>query len=485
MIAAGAPAARGRLARWDRVTLSALLLPLVISQDPMLYLLRVPESSLVWSALPTALSVAIAIIVAARHAVRRRSLLPGTFLDVPVLAVAGSVVIGTLVALLRRNSPVYILTDLFHVTEFIAVFAAAATLLRSRDDAKLMLKAIGLLAALGAAADLVAVGVGALPPEVTAHAPPPVSAIAQRSSGPAQPPVSPICNYGYRYDPAAGCVSVASGPALPALDFSAEDPGRLVDELAGLAVGGFWALLLFARRQRALAALGMALTTVATVTGLTRGLWLASGVGCALILAVVPGWRRRAAAAGVGVAAAVLLLGGASLVHSVFGAPDPGAALLDRIRYTGEQLFHPINQVQERRVIETSDVLTLAVHSPVFGYGLGAQYIGPTGYTPLDTTIGERHFVHDGYLAILLRLGLLGLVAYGWLAVRFLARALAYARASMPRTDAVAVTAVVAGFAGLLVFSVTSDYLMRHPMAVPLAISMAAVSTLVSANGGA
>src|SRR5207248_4155839 len=118
-------------------------------------------------------------------------------------------------------------------------------------------------------------------------------------------------------------------------------------------------------------------------------------------------------------AGAFVLLVSANFVPAI--QSDQGvttlALLTARAQYTAVQLLDPQNQFQQRRQVESLSIFQtltkeqLDVHS-LIGFGLGATYVGPTG-SSLDTlVIGPRHFIHDGYLAIWFRLGLIGLLAY-------------------------------------------------------------------------
>ncbi len=103
----------------------------------------------------------------------------------------------------------------------------------------------------------------------------------------------------------------------------------------------------------------------------------------------------------------------------------------------------------------------------IFGGGLGATYLGPTG--SLDTNYVQlqhstKHYTYNTYLAMLLRMGLLGLLAMAAFVICYLWTAVSAWRrlaSDWPRACAVTAAGCLIGVAAM---SYVDPYLLAHPV---------------------
>jgi len=160
----------------------------------------------------------------------------------------------------------------------------------------------------------------------------------------------------------------------------------------------------------------------------TRGYWLATFGATAFSLVVYVGrseGAKKRAANSVFVLAllAGVALAGAALLASVVGMGNAMAQFSERLassagtKYTRETASNFI------RLLESVKVLELIRQSPVFGHGLGYCFVFRD---PFNGTInGEQYFVHQNYLMVWLKQGLIGLALWIWMLVGFMRTGLA------------------------------------------------------------
>ncbi|MCL4488742.1 MAG: O-antigen ligase family protein [Chloroflexi bacterium] len=183
---------------------------------------------------------------------------------------------------------------------------------------------------------------------------------------------------------------------------------------------------LVTRRALAAPALGFAqaaILIVGLVLGFGRNVWLGLVVALALML-LLTSWPERFrllrwAIVGIVVLALLLSLPGTSLDRYL-------TATWDRV-VTGMQpdTLARDNSVQMRLMEIRNAVETIADH-PLRGIGLGGTYRPAIPddrfWMPENPALGLRWYIHDTYLWIWIDMGLVGLIPFVWLYVRFLAR---------------------------------------------------------------
>ncbi|MEL7168781.1 MAG: O-antigen ligase family protein [Bacteroidota bacterium] len=201
--------------------------------------------------------------------------------------------------------------------------------------------------------------------------------------------------------------------------------GRVITNESLLMLPGVLAvvLLLYVRTwsQRAVLAVIGGLLFVSLILTQSRSYWIDYAVGMGLLFVLLDAGRRwRLLQLGVvaGTAAAViayLVLGGAVFLL-IFG-------VVERFLSIGTANTEDISMIN--RFYESRAVLELISANPILGYGLGVQY------SVYDLTIDAnwvKTFVHNGYLMIWYKLGIVGLVTIvsmfglsiraGWRALR-------------------------------------------------------------------
>lgn len=198
----------------------------------------------------------------------------------------------------------------------------------------------------------------------------------------------------------------ARGTALIVLE--GERLFRRTDPLGPLALPLLIGLLLSERRvDRAGLLLGStALIAVQNVLGFTRAHYLALGVAVPFVLLVALAHREGRGR----LANAAPFLGLCLIAAYVALAPVRGAAGEAWRRF--EDGFDPQTQSRLHREAEDEAVLETIRQEPVLGQGLGAEY---RGVDPFTLGPAEVHFVHDDYLALWLRGGVL--LAGTWVAL--------------------------------------------------------------------
>jgi len=245
----------------------------------------------------------------------------------------------------------------------------------------------------------------------------------------------------------------------------------LHEVFAMTAVVGGLALFLAARTVRAAAAsVLLSLPGLAAlVVSQTRGYWLATALAGLVVVALSRGRRLRVVwFAGI-VLALVLAAGFAALGGKFVGVITSTAGRFSTIT-------SPLRAVSvQERVAETDAVLSLIPGSPVVGHGLGAEV---SYMSPIVHRVLTRTYLHNAYLYILYKVGLVGLAVFA----AFYARALRRVWLSVRRPgDATSGAAMVAGFALLLAFlplSLTSPQYYDKSSALVIALILGAAEAI-------
>ena len=151
----------------------------------------------------------------------------------------------------------------------------------------------------------------------------------------------------------------------------------------------------------------------------TRGYWMAMIGTTVYSLALYGGrgqfaserWRRAGNVIGmlaaIGVAGIVVFAG-------AFGFGDIFQAAGERFASSGttEVTFESTSNIV--RLGEYMHVLGDIFHNPIFGYGLGYSFVVED---PISSVRAEHWFVHQNYLLVWLKQGLIGLVLFVWVLI--------------------------------------------------------------------
>lgn len=198
--------------------------------------------------------------------------------------------------------------------------------------------------------------------------------------------------------------------------------------VTGIVIVGLWTVALLAPRRsvRVLCLLAMVPMLAHLVFSFTRGYWLGCLAGLAIATALAWGnlgrfppkvRLRRLFMIPALIAVVAGTLGISALV---FGGGDLLAAIGGRFgssfstKANGESLSNVI------RLAEYDQAIGAALRAPVIGNGLGYTIVTRD---PIFGVIKEQWFVHNYYLLIWLKLGIVGLLAFGFLIWKFVGAA--------------------------------------------------------------
>lgn len=198
----------------------------------------------------------------------------------------------------------------------------------------------------------------------------------------------------------------ARGTALIVLE--GERLYRRTDPLGPLALPLLIGLTMSERRaDRAGLLLGSTVLVAAqNLLGFTRAHYLALGVAVPFVLLVALAHRE-----GRGRLAAAAPFIGLFLII-VYAVLAPARAAVDDAWSRYEDAFDPQTRSRVHREAENEAVLETIRQEPVLGQGLGAEY---RGVDPSTLGPAEVHFIHNDYLALWLRGGVL--LAGSWVAL--------------------------------------------------------------------
>jgi O-antigen ligase len=199
--------------------------------------------------------------------------------------------------------------------------------------------------------------------------------------------------------------------------------------------------------------LGLYLTVIAL--SFNRSTWVPLALAVALLAqlrpgARVPGRGLRVAIAGVVTAVALSVAAGAGALGAT------GSAAAARVGSTLNPSVLAERSYEDRQR-ETEVAFSALARSPLVGVGVARPY-GARRQVYLDNpprlVFVDRRFIHNTYLAVWLQLGLLGVLATGWLSVSITREAIR-ARSELPaalaaRHVAAALSLLVFGLAALL-----------------------------------
>jgi O-antigen ligase len=219
-------------------------------------------------------------------------------------------------------------------------------------------------------------------------------------------------------------------------------------------------------RSRALLAVQFVFLNISLLFTYTRAQWIASAVALALMIMALS-WDAKRRMAGFLIKAIPVL----ALAYYFFGAAFQetlaNSAFVTLLEHRVRSIFTPAETLEsfslEWRIFETGEALRSVGEHPILGVGLGNVYREPAllhgeaadGYYRLI------RYVHNSYLYLAVKLGLLGLFACLWFVLAFLIGGLrAYLR--MPGGPYKQATlAILAGLIGILLWSITQSLLMQ------------------------
>ena len=232
---------------------------------------------------------------------------------------------------------------------------------------------------------------------------------------------------------------------------------------------GVYALTARTRRGRVVGCSLALLFGACVLVSFERGTWVMLGCAALPVLGILL-WKRPRTAIAAGVVVAVLSIG---LVVAGKGSYNPIVLMAQRLAYTRAQVFDPNEPLQNKRSDEARalarEIRDHPAHWPI-GAGLGATYVGPTGFRNVDykNSFKPKHYAFNTYLAVAFRSGLLGLVALAALIVGMLRVAWLAASSRRTRSLSLAGATVFGGTVALVGISIVDPEILIHPLAVYL-----------------
>jgi len=195
----------------------------------------------------------------------------------------------------------------------------------------------------------------------------------------------------------------------------------------------------------------------------TRGYWLAAALACVIVALVLRGPVRRVVAF-----AAIMLLGVVGVGVAVFSAKFFGiiASMAER----ASTVTSPLQALSvQERVAETRSVLEMLRSCWMLGRGLGVEV---SYMSPIKNFVITRPFLHNAFLFIWLKLGLVGLASF----LVFYFRGLRLTVLALARTHSPVIRALLAAGMAVLIaalpLSFTSPQFYDKSSALVLALSL-------------
>ncbi len=211
----------------------------------------------------------------------------------------------------------------------------------------------------------------------------------------------------------------------------------------------------------------------------TRGIWLAALGAMAVGVGLLKRDERRGLLKTIAIITVCLVIA-ATLWKTGRGAGSSNLldAIEERVAYGVTQMDEGLEgnvAVQTRRFVELTTIAPQILSSPLLGKGLGGMYwIEAIAFVKAeDLGTIDFHYMHNLYLLVGFRMGLIGLLTFGWILCSYFKEGLR-ARARMSNGMARALTAgLIAGVAGQVILSLTSPTILNHPTAGLAACVMA------------
>ena len=117
----------------------------------------------------------------------------------------------------------------------------------------------------------------------------------------------------------------------------------------------------------------------------------------------------------------VLGIVGVVVVAGALGLGDLGAAVTGRFSSSFETQYDTASMSNFVRIAESLHVISEIIANPWFGYGIGYSFVARE---IINFQLHKQWYVHENYLLVTLKQGLIGLGLWIWLMIAFLSSAL-------------------------------------------------------------
>jgi O-antigen ligase len=243
------------------------------------------------------------------------------------------------------------------------------------------------------------------------------------------------------------------------------------------------AVILLAGRQKSLRIrlllyLSLLLAALNVLFSFTRSFWLGLVVGFAFLLLI--GWRSTGVRILPRLLMFLLIVACTVTLVSFRGQP-----LLDwliaRAEYTVLQLTSDSNPGRVSRLFEYRVAWDALQTSPVLGTGLGSQYLGYVADE--EDWLVLKHYMHNSYLALVFRTGIIGLVAVGWCLTTILVGVMRRIHDVRDYFERALAIGLLASFLALATQAVAFRGLLSHPLSAYAGIGLGLATYLATDKG--
>jgi O-antigen ligase len=204
----------------------------------------------------------------------------------------------------------------------------------------------------------------------------------------------------------------------------------------------------------------LAILLPAIVVSFGRGIWVAALLGTAIVVVLARQWRKGAALLVTAVVLTVGMLASLSTIAPQVLVAFEERALSIRDEIRGGRSFG-------WRVDENKDAVDAIAANPILGVGLGGEY--RKTYVA-GTFEAQTRYVHNGYLYLIVKVGLVALIPLLVMVICFFRAARVSVSQDRNTADRAVGVAATAGFAVVLILSFTQPELMAHTGVASLAL---------------
>lgn len=245
-------------------------------------------------------------------------------------------------------------------------------------------------------------------------------------------------------------------------------------------------LIVFARqtlRMRAVLALQFVYLNIGLLFTYTRAQWVASAIALGLISILLSSADRIQLVRYLLIVILVLLPVYGLLRAELQETPN-SAPFVDILVSRALSILTPHKTAEtysvEWRIFETDEALRSVSQHPLLGVGLGNVYRDPTLLhgEAISGYLRFTRYVHNSYLYIAVKMGLLGLVAFLWFCLAFLASGWrAYMNALDEQFKRI-MLAILASFVGLLAWSIFQPHLLQVESTIVVGLMVGMIASM-------
>lgn len=261
------------------------------------------------------------------------------------------------------------------------------------------------------------------------------------------------------------------------------------------------ALLIFTRKShlfRAVYALQLLLLGTSSLLTLTRSQWLATGIAVLIMaLALAPRFHREMLrfTLRVGLPAILLLIGAFGFFGAALQTQLAKIPVVSSIIERADTLTSPDDTLAtkslEWRQFEFEEAMRSIRERPLLGVSLGNSYRNVTtlqgeaqgwwtdGSIAAGTVSRFTRYIHNSYLAIAVKMGLLGAAVFMWFITAFIVKSWQLYRRLPFGVVQGMVLAIFASFIGLLQWSIFMTHFIRSESTIAIGIMAGLVAAVV------